>query len=159
MAITHLPPGSREGVLNGERFEGYDLRALLAVLTTATRIVADGDAVLRREGAGFRLVEFDVLAFVYVAGSTRPSEILRRASLSASPPTIHNVITRLEQRGLVARKPHPDDGRGVLVSITDEGRMAVERTYPLIEQQVVNRFGSSYSAEELLTLAGLLERA
>ena len=159
MAITHLPPGSREGVLNEERFEGYDLRALLAVLTTATRIVADGDAILRREGAGFRLVEFDVLAFVYVAGSTRPSEILRRASLSASPPTIHNVITRLEQRGLVARQPHPDDGRGVLVNITDEGRKAVEHTYPLIEQQVINRFASNYSAEELLTIAGLLERA
>ncbi len=159
MAITHLPAGAREGVLDDERFEGHDMRALLAVLTAATRIVADGDAVLRREGAGFRLVEFDVLAFVYVAGSIRPSEILRRASLSASPPTIHNVITRLDQRGLVVREPHPDDARGVLVTITDEGRAAVELTYPLIEQQVINRFASHYSSEELLTLAGLLERA
>jgi DNA-binding MarR family transcriptional regulator len=62
-------------------------------------------------------------------------------------------------RGLVVRQPHPDDGRGVLVNITDEGRKAVERTYPLIEQQVINRFASNYSAEELLTIAGLLERA
>ena len=159
MAITHLPSGAREGVLTEERFEGRDLRALLAVLTTATRIVADGDAVLRREGAGFRLVEFDVLASVYVAGSARPSEILRRASLSASAPTIHNVISRLEERGLVEREPHPEDARGVLVTITGDGRDAVERTYPLIEQQVINRFASHFSAEELLTIAGLLERA
>ena len=159
MAITHLPPDAVEGVLNETRFEGDDLRALFAVLASATRIVADGDAVLRREGADFRLVEFDVLAFVYVAGSMRPSEILRRASLSASPPTIHNVITRLEKRGLVERAPHPEDGRGVLVAITDDGRDAVERTYPLIEQQVVNRFASQYSAEELVTIAGLLKRA
>lgn len=159
VAVTHLPNGAREGVLNEIRFEGKDLRGMLTVLATATRLVADGDAVLRRQGAGLRLVEFDVLAFVYVEGSSRPSDILRRAALSASPASMHNVISRLERRGLVERRPHPDDARGVLVAITDEGRATVERTFPLIEQQVINRFGSQYSAEELDAMVELLQRA
>lgn len=146
------------GELTQERFEGYDLRALLSVLTAATQIVADGDAVLRRAGAGMRLAEFDILAFVYVAGAIRPSEIQNRVSLSASAPTIHAIITRLEKRGLVERTPHPDDARGVLVNITDAGRDAIHHTFPLIERKVINRFAAHFSAEELLTIAGLLER-
>jgi DNA-binding MarR family transcriptional regulator len=158
MVKTHPPQLARAGILDDERFERSDLRAMLAVLTAATRIVAEGDAVLRRQGADIRLVEFDVLAFVYVSGAMRPSEILRRASLSASPPTVHNIIRRLERRGLVERSPHPDDARGVLVNITDAGRALMERDYPLIERYVIDRFASQYSAEELLTIAGLLER-
>jgi DNA-binding MarR family transcriptional regulator len=148
-----------DGVLDESRFEASDLRALLSVLRAATRIEADGDAELRREGVGFRLAEFDILAFVYVGGAIRPSEIIQRGSLSISPPTIHNIIKRLETRGLVTRTPHPDDSRGVLVNITDAGRDAIERTFPIIERKVINRFASHYSAEELRTIASLLERA
>ena len=36
--------------------------------------------------------------------------------------TKQSVISRLEDAGLVRRESHPDDGRVVLVTITDEGR-------------------------------------
>ena len=159
MAVTKPRSHALDGVLDESRFEVYDLRALLSVLTAATRIVSDGDATLRQEGVDFRLAEFDILAFVYVGGPIRPSDIAKRASLSVSPPTIHNIVVRLEKRGLVERTPHPEDSRGVLVNITDAGRAAVERTFPIIERKVINRFASQYSAEELVTIAGLLERA
>ena len=149
---------STTGVLEEIRFEGYDLRALLAVQRAATKIAVEGDEVLRRAGVGLRLAEFDVLAFVYVAGSIRPSELMHRISMSGSAPTIHNIIKRLEKRGLVTRTPHPDDARGVLVNITDEGRDAVDLTFPVIERKVINRFAAHFSAEELMTIAGLLER-
>jgi len=35
-------------------------------------------------------------------------------------------VDRLVRRGLVVRTPHPGDGRGVLVSLTDEGRSRVD---------------------------------
>jgi len=149
---------STTGVLDEARFEGYDLRALLAVQRAATKIAVEGDEVLRRAGVGLRLAEFDVLAFVYVTGSIRPSELMHRISMSGSAPTIHNIIKRLEKRGLVTRTPHPDDARGVLVNITDEGRDAVDLTFPVIERKVINRFAAHFSAEELMTIAGLLER-
>jgi DNA-binding MarR family transcriptional regulator len=158
MDMKEVPSHALDGELTEDRFEGYDLRALLSVLTAATQITADGDAVLRRAGAGMRLAEFDILAFVYVAGSIRPSEIQKRVSMSASAPTIHAIITRLEKRGLVERTRHPDDARGVLVNITEAGREATQETFPLIERKVINRFAAHFSAEELLTIAGLLER-
>jgi DNA-binding MarR family transcriptional regulator len=35
-------------------------------------------------------------------------------------------VQRLEADGLVARRPHPDDGRAVLAEVTDAGRALVE---------------------------------
>lgn len=158
MASASTQSHSIAGVLDEARFEGYDLRALLAVLRSATAITADGDETLRRAGASLRLAEFDVLAFVYAAGSIRPSELMHRISMSGSAPTIHNIIKRLEKRGFVTRTPHPEDARGVLVNITDEGREAVDLTFPLIERKVINRFAGNFSAEELATITSLLER-
>jgi len=158
MTPTEPPSHSVEGRLDRDRFAGYDLRALISVLRAATRIELEGDAVLRRAGAGFRLVELDILAYVYVLGPLRPSELLNTVSMSASAPTIHAIISRLEKRGLVERAPHPDDSRGVLVSITDAGRDAIHDTFPLIERKVINRFAAHFSSEELVTIAGLLER-
>ncbi|SHH25746.1 DNA-binding transcriptional regulator, MarR family [Jatrophihabitans endophyticus] len=37
------------------------------------------------------------------------------------PPSMTKVIAGLEDRGLVARTPHPTDGRQVIISITDRG--------------------------------------
>jgi DNA-binding MarR family transcriptional regulator len=37
-----------------------------------------------------------------------------------------NRIDRLEEKNLVARKPDPSDGRGVLVKLTTDGRNAVD---------------------------------
>jgi DNA-binding MarR family transcriptional regulator len=35
-------------------------------------------------------------------------------------------LDRLERAGLIAREPDPDDRRGVLISLTAQGREAVE---------------------------------
>src|SRR5882724_11383367 len=41
-------------------------------------------------------------------------------------PTMTLLVQRLEQRGWVERERHPDDGRVVLVSLTDAGRRTLE---------------------------------
>ena len=40
--------------------------------------------------------------------------------------TMTNRVDRLAARGLVTREEHPDDRRGVLVRLTDDGRRAVD---------------------------------
>jgi DNA-binding MarR family transcriptional regulator len=40
--------------------------------------------------------------------------------------TMTNRVDRLAARGLVERDLHPDDKRGVLVRLTDAGRVAVD---------------------------------
>jgi DNA-binding MarR family transcriptional regulator len=41
-------------------------------------------------------------------------------------PTVTLLVKGLEARGLVERRPDPDDGRAVLVTVTDAGREAVD---------------------------------
>ncbi len=45
--------------------------------------------------------------------------------LMSLPSRVTRQIRRLEVQGLVSREASPDDGRGVVATITDEGRMAV----------------------------------
>lgn len=53
-------------------------------------------------------------------------------NLMSLPSRVTRQIHRLEKQGLVSRGASPDDGRGVLATITDDGRAALEaalRTY------------------------------
>jgi DNA-binding MarR family transcriptional regulator len=71
---------------------------------------------------GLTPAEFDVLAALRRAGkpyARRPNDLTK--SLLMSSGGTSNVINRLAARGLVARQPDPDDGRGTLVGLTDEG--------------------------------------
>jgi DNA-binding MarR family transcriptional regulator len=57
-------------------------------------------------------------------GSARMGDLAE--GLMSLPSRITRQIRRLEVQGLVQREASPDDGRGVLASITDEGRAAVK---------------------------------
>lgn len=72
---------------------------------------------------GLEVWEFDVLAALRRAGSPyqlSPGQLLVELEVSSGAMT--NRITRLSQRGLVVRRPHPVDGRSALVELTDQGR-------------------------------------
>ncbi|KUI23021.1 MarR family transcriptional regulator [Mycobacterium sp. GA-1285] len=56
-------------------------------------------------------------------GSARMGDLAE--CLMSLPSRVTRQIRRLEMRGLVRRGASPDDGRGVLASITDDGRTAV----------------------------------
>jgi DNA-binding MarR family transcriptional regulator len=56
-----------------------------------------------------------------------PRRITELAELEGlAQPTMTLIVQRLEQRGLVKRERHADDGRVVLVSLTDAGRRTLE---------------------------------
>lgn len=57
-------------------------------------------------------------------GSARMGDLAEQ--LLALPSRVTRQIRRLETAGLVRRDASPDDGRGVLASITDDGRTIVE---------------------------------
>jgi DNA-binding MarR family transcriptional regulator len=56
-------------------------------------------------------------------GSSRMGDLAD--SLMSLPSRVTRQIRRLELQGLVRRVASPEDGRGVLASITDDGRTAV----------------------------------
>src|SRR3954470_8279064 len=56
-----------------------------------------------------------------------PRRITELAELEGlAQPTMTLLVQRLEQRGWIKRERHPDDGRVVLVSLTDAGRKTLE---------------------------------
>lgn len=68
-----------------------------------------------------------------------------------------NRIDRLEQAGFVRRVPDPDDRRGVLVELTDEGRRAWEES---VSAQAAKEslVAAALTAEEKQQLNALLRR-
>jgi DNA-binding MarR family transcriptional regulator len=66
--------------------------------------------------------EFDVLSALRRAGSPfqlSPKTLLTQTLVSSG--TMTNRIDRLVDRGLVERRTDPNDGRGILVSMTPQG--------------------------------------
>ena len=100
--------------------------ALFARLTRA-HIAASRtiDATLGRHG--LKRGEFDMLASLRRSSAPfrlSPGDLARGMVLSPAATT--NRIKRLEERGLVVRRPDPDDGRFGVVELTDDGRRLVD---------------------------------
>jgi len=61
-------------------------------------------------------------------------------SLLFSSGGLTKLLERLENRGLIAREPNPDDGRGVMVALTAAGRELQEEAmsaHQLNEEQLL----------------------
>ncbi len=71
-------------------------------------------------------------------GSSRMGDLAD--SLMSLPSRVTRQIRRLEQQGLVRRGASPDDGRGVLATITDDGRVAVREAMVTYGQGVREHF-------------------
>ncbi len=84
--------------------------------------------------------------------ATRLSEVI-----GFDKATLGSVIDRLERRGLVTRKAHPEDRRMKLVALTEAGRDALRQVQPLVEQSHRD-FLEPLSAEEAETLLRLLTK-
>jgi DNA-binding MarR family transcriptional regulator len=87
------------------------------------------DSQLRRD-AGLTNFEYYVLAML----SEAPSRTLRMSALAARTnatlPRLSHVVSRLEERGLVARTACPGDGRATNASLTDHGWRTIEEAAP-----------------------------
>jgi DNA-binding MarR family transcriptional regulator len=77
--------------------------------------------------------------------------------LHIDPSSATRAVQRIVKCGLAERYPSPDDGRVVMVHITEEGRRRhenVARRRAIALEQIVG----SFDAEERATLADLMER-
>lgn len=64
--------------------------------------------------------QLSALTSLQLAGALTPREL---ADLErVQPPTMTKIVGKLEDRGLVARTPHPTDRRQVILAATEEGR-------------------------------------
>lgn len=73
---------------------------------------------------GLTSTQSATLRYLYDYGSARQKELAEHLDCDASNVTA--VADRLEERGLIARRPHPDDRRVRILELTDRGAAMVD---------------------------------
>jgi DNA-binding MarR family transcriptional regulator len=101
------------------------MHAVTSLMRVQQLVLGRLDAILKPHGLTFARYEALVLLTFSSRGSLPLGKMGER--LQVHPTSVTSIVDRLEAAGLVARRPHPDDGRAVLAEITTEGRALVEK--------------------------------
>lgn len=146
-------PIARAGELWRERFGPAEaMLAATSVMRAQQVLLARLDGLLKPYDLTFARYEALVLLHFSRAGALPLSVI--GARLMVHPTSVTNSIDRLVAQGLVERQPNPRDGRGVLASITADGRDVVERA---TSDLMADGFGlTAYDDAQLTQLFALL---
>ena len=118
-------PIERAGEHWAERFgPASGMRAATSVFRVQQILLARFDEVLKPHQLTFARYEVLVLLTFSRSGAL-PLKVIG-SRLMVHPTSVTNAIDRLVAAGYVVRRPNPDDGRGVLAGITDQGREVVD---------------------------------
>lgn len=102
--------------------------------------------------------EFDVLATLYRTGAPHamnPQKLVDALLLTSGAMT--NRLDRLEQAGLLARTPNPEDRRGVIVALTAEGLRVIKLVLKDYLREL-DTLLAPLTAAERRQMAGLLKK-
>lgn len=100
--------------------------------------------------------EFDILATLRRVGSPfelTPSELAEQTMVTTG--AVSKRLDRLEAAGLVTRRENPEDARGRVVALSEQGRDTIDRAYEAHMQNEA-RLLAHFSAAERAQLQALL---
>lgn len=106
---------------------------------------------------GLTLPQFNVLMVLAASSSGSMPLFELNAQLVSTPPNTTWLTTRMQERGLVIKKRDPDDGRVVLLELTQAGWKVLGGAAPLVfdtEKELLEGLTRS----ELAVLGDLLNR-
>ncbi|MFR9676851.1 MarR family winged helix-turn-helix transcriptional regulator [Streptomyces sp. TR06-5] len=128
------------------------MAAITSIMRAHQILLATVDAVVKPYGLTFARYEALVLLTFSRAGELPMSKIGER--LMVHPTSVTNTVDRLQRAGLVTKRPNPEDGRGVLASITDRGREVCDAA---TRDLMAEEFGlSAYDDEQCGDIFALL---
>ncbi len=113
---------------------------------------------IRTEGE-LTLPESSALSRLDRGGATTSSELARQEQIS--PQSMGATLGALEARGLAERRPDPDDGRRIVISITETGRQVLGDRRDQRTQRIAKALSAGFTEAELQqlrTAVPLLER-
>lgn len=99
---------------------------------------------------------YDVLLELERCGPMRPRDL--QAKLLLAQYNLSRLLDRMTQAGLVERAPCEGDGRGQIVSASDQGRTVRRRMWPVYADAIEQAVGAKLCDEDAATLAALLGR-
>ncbi|MBL3687878.1 MarR family transcriptional regulator [Leucobacter zeae] len=101
--------------------------------------------------------EYDVLyTLAKHDGPMRICEI--QSGVLLSQPALSRMVDRLATRGLLARETDAEDGRAVLVSLTDEGIRVQREVGRAHAKSVARELGAALEADEIRELGRLARK-
>lgn len=77
----------------------------------------------RRTDATVSLTQLSAMATLSRDGAMTPGALAAKERVQ--PPSMTRVIAALDDRGLVDRRPHPSDGRQIIVSLSEAGHRLI----------------------------------
>lgn len=107
---------------------------------------------------GLRYSSYAVLATLRVNGEPfemSPKQLKRTLLLTSGG--LSTLLERIERRGLIERLPDPDDRRGVIVRLTQQGRELADSAM-VVHARSEHRIIESLTWQEQTQLAGLLRK-
>jgi DNA-binding MarR family transcriptional regulator len=128
-----------------------DLSASIGLLVRRLR--------LRKADGELTMPESACLARLDREGPATSSALAKQEQIS--PQSMGATLAGLEERGLVERRPDPDDGRKVVMSITVLGRGALQQRRATGTEAMARALATGFTAAEVAQLraaAPLFER-
>jgi DNA-binding MarR family transcriptional regulator len=116
-------PGQTEGHPPIDEAEGSDAVALGATLVAFGNVVRRRASRALRESPFATIMDYQFLFVLQSHGAMSKSALIEANGMETSSGT--EVIKRLLREGWITEEPNPDDGRSVLVHLTERGK-AVE---------------------------------
>ena len=135
--------------------EAPDLGRLIAYCSRLGMVYSD--KLLRQAGYDVTPVQSRTLVYLSCQGTQGVNQRELEKELRLRPSTVNGIVNRLEEKGFVARRTSPADGRCRLVSLTEEGRKQLEAFESIIDG-TGRRFASCLTDDEEETLRKLLIR-
>ena len=118
------------------------LRESVGLLLRRMRQHVPGELTLPENAAVARLSR---------SGPTTSSALAKLEQIS--PQSMGATLAGLEARGLVARHPDPDDGRRVVLSLTDAGQRILQDKRNARTRQLAEALSARFTPDEIRLLA------
>ncbi|BDV32077.1 MarR family winged helix-turn-helix transcriptional regulator [Microbacterium terricola] len=150
-----IAEASRQWSAHGWADAAPGMAAVTSVFRVQQLMLARIDRALKPFGLTFARFELlRLLAFTRAGRMPLASAITR---LQVHPTSVTNTVDRLVRAELVAREPHPNDGRAAMLVLTPAGRALVERATHALNTDVFADIG--LSGGDTAELTELLTRA
>ncbi|SPM29153.1 MarR family winged helix-turn-helix transcriptional regulator [Mycobacterium terramassiliense] len=140
-----------DGIGDSAVVAARDLRVLFSRLRRRLRSLGVDDDLTPSQTA--------VLTRLWKEGASSASALA--GAERVRPQSMATIVAALEQRGLIARAPDPEDGRRQVVSLTAAGRRRAESDRQVREEWLARAIQERYSERErrtILDALSLLER-
>lgn len=131
-----------------------EMRAWLGYRRMRLRLDAQVAQDLARD-SGLSMPDYDVLSALEAAADHRARLGVLASRMLWSRSRLSRHISRMEQRGLVAREPSEDDGRGAVIVLTDQGLRAIVEAAPQHVDSVREHVIDLLTADQLAVLADI----